>query len=142
MKILKKSVGKELEIVNTEEKYLMDCAREHFGKEVTMERVYLGGFEFILVVDEDGLSKQLPLNFIMDFSSMEKVFPVQPIVGDAIFVRCKPCNPYEEELWDFEVTDVTEEDFERLRQMLTFDSQSRLFQRFVTLSIRRLYGEK
>ncbi len=138
MKILKKCVGKELEVVDTNEKYLMDCGRkELFGRETTLERVYLDGFEFILVVDEDGLSKQLPLNFFMDFTNSGSPFPVQAIVGDVLFVRNKPCNPYEEEMWDFEVTDVTDKDIERVQKMLAADVQNRLYYMF-----RGLYGAK
>ena len=133
MKIIKKSVGEPLKIVDTDKQYLMDCAREHFEKGVTLERVYLDGFQFILVVDEDGLCKQLPLNFFMDCAG--SAFPVQAIVGDVLFVRTKPCNPYEEELWDFEVTDVTDEDIERIQKSLDAEFQYQLYLKF-----RGMYG--
>lgn len=139
MKILKKSAYGELEIVDTDKKYLMDCAREHFEKGVTLERVYLNGCEFILVVDENGLMKKLPLNFFIDFSENNRAFslPVQAIVGDAIFVRNKPCNPWAEEIWDFEVSDVTDTDFKRIQKLLNAETQDKLFQKF-----RRIYYEK
>lgn len=124
MKVMVKEVGKPLAVVDTKEKYFGDCVRSYLGKDITVERVYLDGMEFIMGVDEDGLMKQLPLNFLM--SMQNPVYPVQYIVGTVVFVRCKPCNPYEEEIWDFEVTDVTEEDIKQIEGYLSDYYQSAL----------------
>ena len=124
MKIMVKEVGKPLAVVDTKEKYFGDCVRSYLGKDITVERVYLDGMEFMMGVDEDGLVKQLPLNFLM--SMQNPIYPVQYIVGTVVFARCKPCNPYEEEIWDFEVTDVTEEDIKRIEGYLTDYYQSAL----------------
>lgn len=124
MKIMVKEVGKPLAVVDTKEKYFGDCVRSYLGKDVTVERVYLDGTEFMMGVDEDGLMKQLPLNFLM--SIQNPIYPVQYIVGTVVFARCKPCNPYEEEIWDFEVTDVTEEDIKRIEGYLNDYYQSAL----------------
>ena len=67
---------------------------------------------------------QLPLNFLM--SMQNPVYPVQYIVGTVVFARCKPCNPYEEEIWDFEVADVTEEDIKQIEGYLSDYYQSAL----------------
>lgn len=64
MKIMVKEVGKPLAVVDTKEKYFGDCVRSYLGKDITVERVYLDGMEFMMGVDEDGLVKQLPLNFL------------------------------------------------------------------------------
>lgn len=124
MKIMVKEVGKDLAVVDTKEKYFDDCVRSYLGKDITVERVYLDGMEFIMGVDEDGLMKQLPLNFLM--SMQNPVYPVQYIVGTVVFARCKPCNPYEEEIWDFEVADVTEEDIKQIEGYLSDYYQSAL----------------
>lgn len=124
MKIMVKEVGKPLAVVDTKEKYFGDCVRSYLGKDITVERVYLDGMEFMMGVDEDGLFKQLPLNFLM--SMQNPIYPVQYIVGTVVFARCKPCNPYEEEIWDFEVTDVTEEDIKRIEGYLNDYYQSAL----------------
>lgn len=124
MKIMVKEVGKDLAVVDTKEKYFGDCVRSYLGKDITVERVYLDGMEFIMGVDEDGLMKQLPLNFLM--SMQNPVYPVQYIVGTVVFARCKPCNPYEEEIWDFEVADVTEEDIKQIEGYLSDYYQSAL----------------
>lgn len=88
MKVMVKEVGKPLAVVDTKEKYFGDFARSYLGKDITVERVYLDGMEFMMGVDT------------------------------VVFARCKPCNPYEEEIWDFEVTDVTEEDIKRIEGYL------------------------
>lgn len=124
MKIMVKEVGKPLAVVDTKEKYFGDCVRSYLGKDITVERVYLDGMEFMMGVDEDGLAKQLPLNFLM--SMQNPIYPVQYIVGTVVFARCKPCNPYEEEIWDFEVADVTEEDIKRIEGYLNDYYQSAL----------------
>ena len=124
MKVMVKEVGKPLAVVDTKEKYFGDCVRCYLGKDITVERVYLDGMEFIMGVDEDGLMKQLPLNFLM--SMPNPIYPIQYIVGTVIFARCKPCNPYEEEIWDFEVTDVTDEDIKRVEKYLSDICQSYL----------------
>lgn len=124
MKVMVKEVGKPLAVVDTKEKYFGDCVRCYLGKDITVERVYLDGMEFIMGVDEDGLMKQLSLNFLM--SMPNPIYPIQYIVGTVIFARCKPCNPYEEEIWDFEVTDVTDEDIKRVEEYLSDICQSYL----------------
>lgn len=124
MKVLLKKVGYPLEVVETDKKYFGECVKSFIGKDITVERVYLDGFEFIMGVDEDGLPKELPLNFLMGFNDTH--FPVQLIVGDVVFVRNKPCNPYEEEIWDFEVMDVTDSDKEKVEKILDPVEQSRL----------------
>lgn len=132
MKVIVKEVGKPLAVVDTKEKYFGDCVRNYLGKDITVERVYLDGMEFIMGVDEDGLMKQLPLNFLM--SMPNPIFPVQYIVGTVVFARCKPCNPYEEEIWDFEVTDVTDEDIKRIEGYLSDIRQNSL-----RLAIKAMY---
>lgn len=77
-----------------------------------------------IMVKEVGKMKQLPLSFLM--SMQNPIYPVQYIVGTVVFTRCKTCNPYEEEIWDFEVTDVTEEDIKRIEGYLNDYYQSAL----------------
>ena len=131
MKVMVKKVGCPLEVVETNEKYFGDCVRSFLGENITVERVYMGGknpFEFIMGVDEDGLPKQLPLNFLMEMNNPH--YPVQLIVGTVVFVRCKPCNPYEEEIWDYEVADITDSDKEKVEKWLDREYQSRLMVAF------------
>ena len=103
----------------------MKCSKSFFDKDVTTERVYLQRYEFILVVDEEGLLKQLPVNFLMDFYN--PAYPVQAIVGDVVFIRNKPIE-YEGEIDDWEVTDVTDEDINRIRNLLRPERQTLLYE--------------
>lgn len=134
MKIIRKCVGKSFEVVETDEKYFTNCAKKFLGDDITIERVYLEGFEFILAVDEDGLAKQLPHNFFMAFENNPH-FPVQTIVGDVLFIRNKPCNPYLKEICDFEVLDVTEKDIIRIQDIL-----NPMEQIVLGLTFKELYG--
>lgn len=136
MKVLLKKVGCPLEVIDTAKKYFGDCVRSFLGEGITVERVYMGEafgganrFEFIMGVDEDGLPKQLPLNFFMPFNNPH--YPVQTIVGDVVFVRCKPCDPYEEEIWDYEVTDVTQNDKKEIEKFLDPVVQRKLGMEFL-----------
>ena len=128
MKVMVKRVGCPLEVVEANEQYFGDCVKGILGENITVQRVYMGGenpFEFIMGVDEDGLPKQLPFNFFMDMNN--PYFPVQAIVGTAVFVRCKPCDPYEEEIWDYEVADITDNDKGSIEYLLSYDNQHQLY---------------
>ena len=50
---------------------------------------------------------------------------IHPIAGIAVFARCKPNNPFEE-IYDDEVTDVTENDIMSIQKLL---ERSRQFER-------------
>lgn len=123
MNVLRKRVGLPLEVVETNERYFLDCAKSFFDKGTTLERVYMDGSEFILVVDEDGLAKQLPLNFLLSFEN--RMFPVQMIVGDVVFIRNKE-EPKVGEIYDWEVSDVTSEDIKTINNILSPDYQRQL----------------
>lgn len=128
MKVMVKKVGCPLEVVETNEQYFGNCVKSFLGENITVERVYMGGekpFEFIMGVDEDGLPKKLPFNFFMDINNLYS--PIQPIVGTAVFVRCKPCNPYEEDIWDYEVDDMTDRDKGIVEHLLSYENQYRLY---------------
>lgn len=137
MKVLLKKVGCPLEVVDTDKKYFGDCVRSFLGKDVTVERVYMGKsfgganrFEFIMGVDEDGLPKQLPFNFFLPFEN--PFFPIQTMVGTVVFVRCKPCDPYEKEIWDYEVTDIKDSDKEKIEKILSPMVQHKMAIDFLT----------
>lgn len=117
MKVLRKCVGKPLEVVETDKKYFLECAKTFFDRGVTTERVYLEGEQFIMVTDEDGLMKGLPTNFYMPVEN--PFWPVQRIVGDVVFIRNKPVAPSAGELWDWEVADVTAQDISILEKLFS-----------------------
>lgn len=127
-----KRVGEPPRIVETDKKYRTEAVREFLPDADTQERVYLeSGMTFTMVVDEDGLNKELPLNFLMEMAST--AYPVQLIVGDVVFVRTKYANAYEE-LWDYEVEDVTAADVEKVNGYLDGSLQEELIIKFMVWS--------
>ena len=136
MKMILKRVGEPPQIVETDKKYRTEAVREFLPDADTQERVYLeAGMTFTMVVDEDGLNKELPLNFLMEMAST--AYPVQLIVGDVVFVRTKYANAYNEELWDYEVEDVTAADVEKVKGYLNSGLQEELIIKFMGWSGRR-----
>lgn len=125
MKIAVKEVGKELRITETDKKYRSDCAKEYIGERETVQFVLLSQDNtFSFGVNEDGLPLDLPLNFLI--STTSSYFPIQKIVGTAVFVRTKYVNVWEEEIWDYEVEDLKEEDIAYIKKMLDGDYQKKL----------------
>lgn len=134
LKLLLKRVGKPLEVVESTEKYMMDCAKRFFAQDVFTGRVWLDGYEFVMIGDDDGPYKELPFNFLIGFE--RSVAPVETVLGDVVFIRNKPADPWVEELWDFEVTDVTDQDIDLVSKLLDPSTQDVLRE-----VAARLYGK-
>ena len=128
MKILIKRVDEPLEIIDSKEKYLGDAARVVLGDDITQERVRFSE-NLTMVCDEDGLLKELPPNFLASMSN--PFYPVQVIVGDVVFVRTKPLNAWEGEIWDLEVEDVTDADVQMINDLLSKDTQVDLITKYL-----------
>lgn len=140
MRIAVKEVGKELAIVDTEERYRTDCAKKFIGRESTVEFVKINGNgTFSLGVNEDGLALDLPINFLLGMNN--PYFPIQKMVGTVVFVRCKYANPYLEKIWDYEVEDLTDEDIECINLLLGEEYQSALAKKFKDYGNRAMHWE-
>ena len=131
MKVLLKRVGQPLEVVESTEKYMMDCAKSFFAEDVYTGRVWLDGYEFVMIGDGDGPYKDLPPNFFIAYD--RPVAPIEIVLGDVVFIRNKPANPWAEELWDFEVTDVTDQDIELVSKLMQPSTQEELRERAALL---------
>lgn len=129
MKIAVKAVGEPLKIVETQEIYRTDCVREYVGKDQHIEYVKLSGDDtFSLGVNENGLPMELPVNFLL--ATKNKYFPVQKMVGTAVFVRTKYADVYKEEIWDYEVEDLTPADIKYIERLLSSAVQRDLERKF------------
>ena len=128
MKVLVKKPGEPLQVVDTNEKYFGDCAKSIIGKDSYIERVYIEGMQFIMGVDENGMYKNLPINFFIPFDNA--FYPIQKIYGTAVFVRNKYCDPFTEEIYDYEVIDIKEDDKKWLENILKPVNQLYLYNRF------------
>ncbi len=135
MKIAVKEVGKELRIEERDIRYrgelFEDVVKDAYLEEVILFNDEAENSYLSLLVDEDGLPKELDTNFYIRMNN--PFFPLQRIVGTAVICRIKKIegNPYEENIKDFEVTDLLDKDIELLNTFLGEKVQSEL---------KRLYG--
>lgn len=104
-------------IIEDNIRYFTDFAKKYLGENVTVERVHLSNNQTLfMAVDEDGIQKRLPLNFFMEMSN--PFYPIQAIVGKAIVIRVNKVDWNKGEIYDFEVTNVTEEDIVKVNRLL------------------------
>ena len=79
-RVLKKEPGKSIESVKVEATYLSDVGEALLGRKVTIERIPMNSEKTMwILIDEDGLGKDLPLNFLIP--TISPYFPIQKIVG-------------------------------------------------------------
>jgi len=124
LKIGVKKVGKDIEYIETSQKYRTDCCKEYTGKDDFVEYVRLvADGTFCIGVNEMGLPKEMATNFLLETTSPH--FPIQKMVGTVVFVRTKPVNPFKE-IWDYEVDDLNEADIQRIEKLLDKSYQEKL----------------
>lgn len=133
MKVIVKRAGEPAEIVEVDCKYRNEVARLISDDKITNEYVHIKVNELAMVVDEDGIAKQLPLNFFLETTN--PYYPVQAIVGTVVFCRYQWENPWEKELWDYELRDITEDDVATVNKLFSVDRQMRLRKEYA-----RIYG--
>ena len=123
MKVIVKAPGEMARVVNFNGKYRGEVAAL-IGEKVYPEYVQIINNEFCMVVDENGLNKRLPHNFFVEMQSA--FWPIQSICGTAVFCRYKWENPYEKELWDYELMDVLPSDVDMINRFLDVQYQNKL----------------
>lgn len=129
--LLVKEPGQPAEIRTTDALYLCDL-KGLFpgGSGITMERVRLNREHTLwMLVDEDGLAKDLPLNFLMPMDNA--YFPIQKIVGTAVFVRTKFADVWREEIYDYEVGNLPEHQIEQIQKIFSDEVQTQLRSNFI-----------
>lgn len=125
-KVAVKRVGKPIEIIETDTRYRTDFAKSvinNYAEYIQMQDGWL-----FCCADEEGLIKNLPVNFLMEMQST--AFPLQKITGDVVFVRCKPVDYMHEEVYDLEIEDLTESDISLINSLLSENQQAELKSRF------------
>lgn len=115
MKVIVKKPNEPAEFVDVEFKYRGECASLISNEGITTEFVGIAD-GFAMMVDEDGLPKQLPFNFFINTNSL--FFPVQVIVGTVVFCRFQWEDAWQKELWDYELRDATEDDMAAVERMM------------------------
>jgi len=130
MRIAVKEVGKELSIVETSEKYRTDCVKAYTGKNESAEFILMTEDGTLCMgVNENGLMLELETNFLMHLNNPH--FPYQKIVGPVVFTRHKYVDVFKQEIWDYELEDLTDEDIERIRYILGEEYQAEVAKKFV-----------
>ena len=85
-----------------------------------MQRIALDSANtFWMLVDEDGLMKKLPRNFLM--ATGGRFFSIQKIVGTAIFARSNFADVFNEEIYDYEIRDL-DADHQKVVDLILSDS--------------------
>ncbi len=134
MKVIVKEVGKELVVRDINCKYRNECG-DLIEKNITREYVTIKDKELYMVVDEDGINKNLSLNFLL--STNNPFYPIQIIAGDVVFCRIKWENPWEKELYDFELDDITEEDLKEVAELLDVKYQCELATQYFEINLQK-----
>lgn len=110
-RVILKRVGKEMELVETEREFANEVVQDLLGNEIRTERV-VAGKHFSMFVDSEGVFKNLPVNFSVYTNN--DLLPMYHIQGDVVFIKYSDNYLYEE-IWDYEVEDVSEEDIELVK---------------------------
>ena len=67
MKMILKRVGELPQVVETDKRYQTEAVREFLPDVDIQQRVYLeDNMRFTMIVDENGLSNNFPLNFLIE----------------------------------------------------------------------------
>lgn len=115
MKVLLKRVGKDLEIIETDKKYVNEVLKELLGPYVRQGKVLITD-NFKLYYDELSYINNGKINFYIKtnnpYESMEE------IKGDIVFIENRPVNYWLEEIWDYEVIDVSETNIKMANDIL------------------------
>lgn len=121
MKIVVKEPGKPLEIKETSEQYMTDCGKLFIPNGDIRRFVLYDTVCFLY--DDEACYKNLETCFYLFSPAL--VFPIQEIKGTIVFCRLKPVNPWEE-IWDYEVDDLTDEDVKHITEILSIDTMGKL----------------
>ena len=128
-KIAVKEVGKPLRIIETNKKYRGECVKDFIGQHELAEFVILHENDTLtLGVNESGLLLGLPTNFLLPMS--DSCYPIQKMVGNVVFTRYKYVDIYAEEIWDYEITDLTNKDLIFIDRLVSEEYQSELMKTF------------
>jgi hypothetical protein len=123
MKIAVKRVDKPCEIIDVNEVYRIDVAKKVLGSDIDARSLWLDAERTLAFIydDEVCFKNNVMTNFLIE---VPNVFaPIQPIRGDVAFIRTKPCNPFEQEIWDYEVEDLREQDIADIQELLSDETQ-------------------
>ena len=110
-----KEPGKEIRFEEVKAKYRYQALKNYI--DVSKEYIYLNHDRTLMIaVAEDGLLKNLETNFYLSIDS--DIYPIQKIVGTAVFLRTKPIHNPIEVMEDLELSEIRDSDISLINQML------------------------
>lgn len=127
-KVAVKHPGKPMEIIEIESKYRTDVKPFIAQDDNTiLQFVIMKRTEnriFCFACDEEGLIKNLPLNFEMLTQSGNTSF-LSRVVGTVVFLVYELEDVYNKEIYDFEIRDITDEDIALAEYVLSDKTQQK-----------------
>lgn len=122
MRIAVKQAGAPLELREVVHQYRTDAAMDILGRAAEQRPIWLDSKRTLAFICDDlSTMKQRPINFYIEVPN--PFSPVQIITGDVVFIRTKPCDPSTEEIWDYELEDITETDIGLIQCLLSDRTQ-------------------
>ena len=124
-RIVYKARGHAPKVMHVDAKYLCNLkhlvANADIVEHVPMIPAIVEGSPIQICVDEDGHPKKLPFNFYIPINSV--YFPLQKIMGVAVFVRFKPLNICEDD-YDYQIDSLNDEEINLICEFLTDENQA------------------
>ena len=125
-KIAVKRPNEPLELLDFEGTYRSDVTPLVGNKEHTyLQYVSLGvdgDRHLAMACDEDGMAKNLPVNFNMITHSGNHSF-YESILGAVVFLVYREENTWEKEIWDFELESLNDKDIALIESLLSEKTQ-------------------
>ena len=130
-RIVYKAPGHAPKVMHVDAKYLCNLkhlvANADIVEHVPMIPAIVEGSPIQICVDEDGHPKGLPFNFYIPVQST--FFPIQMIVGVAVFAKFKPLNIYEDD-YDYQLDSLNDTEIKLINEFLNNGNQAVLEKEF------------
>lgn len=119
-RIVLKKPGEAPQVIEAELQYRCEL-KQYIGDYV--ETCPIADSNLVFACDEEGHPKGLPFNCYAETASV--TFPVQMLVGNIVFTRIKqPVNPYDE-LYDYEIESLTDEEIDFINKVVLSDENQK-----------------
>ncbi len=131
VRIAVKEPNKDVKIVEVKKGYRSKTLKPFIpSTDYSLQYVVCGDDALLTMgVDEDGLLKNLETNFYIESNH----FACEKIVGSVVFSRVEYVNVFEQEVYDYVLDDLTDEDIKYINMMLDEDYQK---------DLKKLFEEK
>lgn len=127
-KVAVKHPGKPLEIVEIEAQYRTDVKSLISNNDDTILQFVImeqtGDRVFCFACDEEGLYKNLPLNFEMLTQNGQTSF-LSRVVGTVVFLVYELEDVCDHDIWDFKICDISDRDIKLAEHLIKPETQKR-----------------